>query len=201
MKKLLLGSLCAFSFISTAQINYTVEVLRLKAYADDCDGGSPFCLNAPQDPIFNMWITDGGGNENTSCWIYENDDDAGYGMWIDIQNLEIANETNVNTTYINVEMSGFETDAVFSASCDSDSGDDAIPDVLSKKLNSQFTAVKVDVSNPLVYIGMNIHLTNNNVYVSMSSYERDVIKFCQPNGSNVNCPNDTDLFDVASKDD
>ena len=52
------------------------------------------------------------------------------------------------------------------------SGDDA------KRLNSQFTAVKVDVSNSLVYIGMNIHLTNNNVYVSMDRYEEDIIAFC-----------------------
>ena len=27
------------------------------------------------------------------------------------------------------------------------------------------------------------------------------INFCQPIGSDVNCPNSTDLFDVASKDD
>ena len=48
------------------------------------------------------------------------------------------------------------------------SGDDTIPEALLKQLNSQFTAVKVDVSNPLVSIGMNIHLTNNNVNVGMS---------------------------------
>ena len=191
MKKLLLGSLCALSFISSAQINYTVEVLRLKAYADDCDGGSPFCLNAPQDPIFNMWITDGGGNENTSCWIYENDDDAGYGMWIDIQNLEIANETNVNTTYINVEMSGFETDAVFSASCDSDSGDDAIQ---ARQLAQQFTLASIPMGVPyqtevniagiyyaeiiIEWVDIHAGLTQNELNVSMApNPASDLVKF------------------------
>ena len=60
IKKLLLASIAFHAFIASSQINYTVDVLRLKAYADDCDGGAPFCLNAPQDPIFNIWVTDGG---------------------------------------------------------------------------------------------------------------------------------------------
>ena len=67
------------------------------------------------------------------------------------------------------------------------SGDNAITEALLKRLNSQFTAVKVDASNPLVYIGMNIYLTNNNVYVSMESYEADIIAFCKPIDSAVNC--------------
>lgn len=201
MKKLLLVALCAFSFIGTAQINYTVEILRLKAYADDCDGGSPFCLNAPQDPIFNIWITDGGGSENTSCWIFENDDDAGYGMWIDIQNLEIANETNINTTYINVEMSGFETDAVFSASCDSESGDDAVQ---SRQLAQQFTLASIPMGVPyqtevnianiyyaeiiIEWVDITAGLTQNELNLSMSpNPANDKVKFAL---------NSTELYQV-----
>ena len=40
------------------------------------------------------------------------------------------------------------------------SGDDAIPESLMKRLICQFTDVKVDLLNSLVYLGMNIHLTN-----------------------------------------
>ncbi|MDX2360617.1 MAG: T9SS type A sorting domain-containing protein [Crocinitomicaceae bacterium] len=126
MKKLLLLFIIA-PLYTVAQYNvaYTVTVTRLKALADDCDGGAPFCLTAPQDPVFNIWTTDGEANTNTNCWIYEDDDDAGYGMWIDIQNLEIANETGVNTNFISFDMSGFETDAILAATCNSSAGDDA----------------------------------------------------------------------------
>jgi len=147
IKKLLLASIAFHAFIASSQINYTVDVLRLKAYADDCDGGAPFCLNAPQDPIFNIWVTDGGGNENTYCWIYEDDPLAEYGLWIDIQNVQVANETNVNTTYINIDMSGFETDALFSASCTSSSGDDAVED---RQLAQQFDLSTVPMGTPYV---------------------------------------------------
>ena len=75
------------------------------------------------------------------------------------------------------------------------SGDDTIPNALMKRLNSQFTAVKVDVSNPLVYIGMSIHRINNNVYVSMDRYEEDIIAFCNPTDKAVNCPNSNNLFE------
>ncbi len=126
MKRLLLFLfvLPTFAF-SQYNVAYTVTVKRLMALADDCDGGAPFCLNAPQDPIFNIWTTDAEANINTNCWIFEDDNAADYNSWIDIQNLEIANETGVNTNYISFDMSGFETDALFAASCTSSFGDDA----------------------------------------------------------------------------
>ncbi len=149
MTKTLLTILAFNAFIGISQINYTVDVLRLKANADDCDGGAPFCFNAPQDPIFNVWITDAGGNENTYCWIYEDDDNADYNTWIDIQNVQIANETNVLTTYISVEMSGFETDALFAATCNAESGDDAIE---PRQLAQQFDLSSIPMSTPYVAI-------------------------------------------------
>lgn len=201
MKKLLLVALCALPIVASTQINYTVDILRLKAYADDCDGGSPFCVSAPQDPIFNIWITDGGGSENTSCWIFENDDDAGYGMWIDIQNLEIANETNINTTYINVEMSGFETDALFSATCDSESGDDAVQ---SRQLAQQFTLASIPMGVPyqtevnianiyyaeiiIEWVDIHAGLSQNELNLSMSpNPANDKVKFAL---------NSTELYQV-----
>ena len=68
-------------------------------------------------------------------------------MWIDIQNVQIASETNVMTTYINVEMSGFETDALFSASCSSSSGDDADE---PRQLAQQFTLASIPMSTPYI---------------------------------------------------
>lgn len=135
MKSLLLfGAL--FSFTSFGQIDYTVDVLRLRAKADDCDGGAiTFCANAPQDPVFHIWTTDAGANENTNCWVFDNDDDAEYNLWVDIQNLQIANETNVLTSYITVDMGGFESDALIGApACDDWSGDA----VMNRQLAQQF---------------------------------------------------------------
>ncbi len=124
--------LCTFfvPFFSPAQYNvaYTVTITKLMARADDCDGGAPFCLNAPQDPVFNIWTNDGEANENTSCWIFEDDPEIEYGLWKDIQNLEIANESGVNTSYITFDMAGFESDAIGSPGCTSGTGDDAVHD-------------------------------------------------------------------------
>lgn len=129
MKHFLL-SLTLLPLFGSAQYNvaYTVTITKLKALADDCDGGAPFCLNAPQDPIFNIWTNDGQANENTNCWIFEDDPEIEYGLWKDIQNLEIANESGVNTSYISFDMSGFETDAITAASCSSGLTDDAVYD-------------------------------------------------------------------------
>lgn len=85
MKKTLL-ILMLSPFMLLSQVDYTVDILRLKAKADDCDGGLPLCLNAPQDPVFNIWTVDAGANENTYCWIFEDDNAASYNTWIDIQN-------------------------------------------------------------------------------------------------------------------
>lgn len=150
MTKTLLTILALNAFIGISQINYTVDVLRLKAKADDCDGGSLLgCPNQPQDPIFNVWVTDADANENTFCWIYEDDNAASYDTWIDIQNVQVANVTNANATYISVEMSGFETDAVFSATCNAESGDDAIE---NRQLAQQFDISTIPMSTPYVAI-------------------------------------------------
>ena len=68
MKTILL-SITMMSFLASAQIGYTVTVTKLMATADDCDGGG-FCLLAPQDPVFNVWVTDAQANENTNCWAF-----------------------------------------------------------------------------------------------------------------------------------
>ncbi len=147
MKRLLL-ILFAAPLISFAQYNveYSVTVKQLKANADNCDGGAPFCLNAPQDPIYNIWVTDGAGNEATNCWIFEDDNAASYGIWTDIQNLQIAFETGVNTSYINVDMSGFETDNL-SPGCDPSGlgGDDMI---YSRQLVQQFDLFAIPQNTP-----------------------------------------------------
>lgn len=119
-----------FPLTLMAQYNvaYTVTVTKLRAVADDCDGGAPFCLNAPQDPVYNVWSNDGQANENTSCWIFNDDPLAEYGLWTDIQNLELANETGVNTAYISFDMAGFESDAVGTPGCSSGLSDDQVYD-------------------------------------------------------------------------
>ena len=142
-KTLLLLALLPLSLF--AQVDYTVDILRLKAAADDCDGGAPFCLNAPQDPVFNIWTVDAAANENTYCWIFEDDNDASYNSWVDIQNVQIANETNVLTTYITLEMSGFESDALGSATCSSGTGDDA---VMARQLAQSFDLSLVPEGTP-----------------------------------------------------
>lgn len=126
MKRLLLLLLLTPA-VSFAQYNvaYTVTITELRALADDCDGGAPFCLNAPQDPVFNIWTNDGEANENHNCWIFEDDNDIEYGLWKDIQNLEIANHSGVNTSYISFDMSGFESDNL-SPGCSDAIGDDAV---------------------------------------------------------------------------
>ena len=188
MKRLLLFLfvLPTFAF-SQYNVAYTVTVKRLMALADDCDGGAPFCLNAPQDPIFNIWTTDAEANINTNCWIFEDDDAAGYGQWIDIQNLEIANETGVNTNYINFDMSGFETDALFAASCTSSFGDDAdypqqfvqqydlstIPDGIPYTdeidlAGVYFAEIEMDVTGRTVYSAMS---GSNELTIELSNQE------------------------------
>lgn len=127
MKTILLLAVL-FPLTVLSQVSYTVTVERLKAMADACDGGAPFCLNAPQDPVFSIWTNDMESNEFTNCWTYDNDDAAGYNMWIDIQNLEIANVVNVATTWISFDMEGFESDALGSVDCSSGALDESVFD-------------------------------------------------------------------------
>lgn len=127
MKKLLLiiALLPATVF---SQVSYTVTVERLKAKADPCDGGAPFCLNAPQDPVFSIWTNDMEANEFTNCWTFDNDAAADYNLWIDIQNLEIASVASAVTTWISFDMEGFESDALGSVTCSSGGLDEAVFD-------------------------------------------------------------------------
>lgn len=130
MKALLL-SFFILPAMAYSQVNYTVTVKRLKATADDCDGGGviPFvCPNAPQDPVFNIWSNDAEANENHYCWVFEDDPDIEYNLWKDIQNVEIAAVNNVMTSYISFDMAGFESDALGSPTCDSQVGDDQVFD-------------------------------------------------------------------------
>lgn len=130
MKALLL-SFSLLPVIAFSQVNYTVTVKRLKATADDCDGGGviPFvCPNAPQDPVFNIWSNDAEANENHYCWVFEDDATIEYNLWKDIQNVEIAAENNVMTSYISFDMAGFESDALTSPTCSSQIGDDQVID-------------------------------------------------------------------------
>jgi hypothetical protein len=129
-----------------AQVNYTVDVLRLKSTADNCDGGAPFCLNAPQDPVFNIWSNDAEANENTYCWIFEDDPAAEYNLWADIQNVQIANESNVLTSYITFDMSGFESDNL-TPTCDPSpiGGDDA---VMGRQLAQNFDLSTIPEGQP-----------------------------------------------------
>mmetsp|Transcript_15018 Transcript_15018/g.20393 ORF Transcript_15018/g.20393 Transcript_15018/m.20393 type:complete len:253 (+) Transcript_15018:29-787(+) len=114
--------------LSFAQVSYEVTVTRLRAYADDCDGGTiTFCANAPQDPVYNIWVNDAEANEETSCWVFEDDNGAEYALWKDIQDLQIATQANVNTTYLTFDMSGFESDNL-NPNCTSAVGDDAVID-------------------------------------------------------------------------
>ena len=124
--KYLLFIFLGASFIAQSQIDYTVTVTKLMAYADDCDGGG-FCLSAPQDPIFNIWVTDAETTENTYCWIFDGDDNQAYGVWNDIPNVEIANETDVITNYLTFDLGGFESDNL-NPGCSSAFGDDEVYD-------------------------------------------------------------------------
>lgn len=111
--------------MAQSQINYTVKVTKLRALADDCDGefvdpilGFTFCPFAPQDPVFQLWAkAEGNSNETFYCWAFDSDDNQAYGLWNDIQDVEIASETNIISDYITFEASGFESDfAVVSCS-------------------------------------------------------------------------------------
>ena len=136
------------SFSSFGQIDYTIDVLRLKAKADPCDGGAPFCLNAPQDPVYNIWTNDQEANENTYCWTFEDDAQAEYNLWKDIQNVQIANESNVITSYLNFEMSGFESDALTSPGCSSGIGDDEVYD---RQFVQQIDIATIPENTPTIY--------------------------------------------------
>ncbi len=123
MKKFLF-TLLLIPFCSFGQISYSVTVIKLKAKADDCDGAIfPFCSGTIQDPTFNIWCLDGAGNEGTNCWTFDDDASINYNIWKDILDVQIGSQSNVNTSYIQIDMAGFESDQAFT-SCNSNLGDD-----------------------------------------------------------------------------
>ena len=147
MKRLLLTLIILPSFaFAQYNIDYTVTIKQLKANADDCDG----CILGqatfgPQDPVFNIWTNDADGNTNTNCWIFEDDSNADFGVWNDITDYEIANQTGVNTNYINIEMSGHESDVIGGTTCSPDSSDDGI---IAQALAQQFDLFTIPENTP-----------------------------------------------------
>ena len=145
LQKLLFILLVSLPFFGQSQVvGYSVTVTQLMALADDCDGGAPFCVLAPQDPVFKIWVSDAGANENYYCWTFDNDDDQDYGLWNDIPNVEVANVTIVTSSYISFEMEGFESDAI-STSCTTESGDDA---VIARTFVEQIDLIDIPTNTP-----------------------------------------------------
>lgn len=64
-----------------------------------------------------------------------------------ISKIQIASESNVLTTYITLEMAGFESDALGSATCSSGTGDDA---VMGRQLAQQFDLSFIPAGTPYV---------------------------------------------------
>lgn len=126
MKHILLA-IAFLPLFSNAQIGYSVNVTKLMATADDCDGGG-LCLSAPQDPVFNIWVTDAEGNEQTNCFAFDGDAAMDFGLWNDIPDFELSNQSYVNTNFISFDMGAFESDALSGISCTSGALDDNIYD-------------------------------------------------------------------------
>ena len=142
------------SFAASAQIGYTIHVTKLMATADDCDGGG-FCLSAPQDPVFNIWVTDAAANENTTCFTFNNDDDMEYGVWNDIADYELANEAYVLTNYFSFDVAAFESDAISGISCSSAFGDDNVFDrAFNKLITTSMIPMNTTYTDTLVVGGM-----------------------------------------------
>lgn len=127
MMKTILLAFIIIPLLAFSQVGYTVNVTKLMAKADNCDGGG-LCLSAPQDPVFNLWSTDAESNERTNCWAFNNDNSMGFNVWNDIVDYELANESYVNTNYISFDMGAFESDAISGISCSSAFGDDNVYD-------------------------------------------------------------------------
>jgi Secretion system C-terminal sorting domain len=128
--KYIFSLLFILPFLAQSQVNYTVTVTKLMAKANICDGGSEtlpiLCPLAPQDPVFNIWCNDAEANEFTYCWPFENDPELDYGDWKDIQNVELANVSDVFSTYVSFDMEGFESDSPIAPGCSSIVGDDEV---------------------------------------------------------------------------
>jgi len=186
--KKILFALVLLPFFGFGQISYSVTVTKLKAKADDCDGSiPPFCSGAIQDPTFNMWCLDGAGNEGSNCWNFDDDASINYNIWKDILNVQIGSQSNVNTSYIQIDMGGFENDQAFT-SCSSSLGDDAIID---RTLAQQFPLSSlnegvvniVEVSIGDVYFA-ELEIEWHDLYANVHDLSKEYSYSIVPNPSN-----------------
>ena len=74
-------------------------------------------------------------------------------------------------------------------------GSNDIPELLVIDLKRYFTEVKLDKSDPLIHVGLQIKSLPDGCIVSMSRYEQDVIEFCGIGDKKLMCPNLSDMFD------
>lgn len=184
--KILLIAIISVPLLSFSQVGYTVKVTQLMAKADNCDGGG-LCLSAPQDPVFNIWVTDAESNENTNCWAFDNDNDMEYGEWNDIADYELANESYVNTNYLSFDMGAFESDAISGISCSSAFGDD---NVFDRAFNKLITMTSMPMNVPYIdtiSVGdmyyMEVEILWHN-YASLAEISDELAVAISPNPSN-----------------
>ena len=185
MKTILL-SIFMLSFWANAQIGYTIHVTKLMATADDCDGGG-FCLSAPQDPVFNIWVTDAAANENTNCWTFNNDDNMEYGVWNDIPDYELANEAYVLTNYFSFDIGAFESDAISGISCSSGTLDDNVFDrAFNKLITTSMIPMGVTYTDTLVVGDMYYMVVDINWhdYAGIDENPNELAVAISPNPSN-----------------
>ncbi len=186
IKLLFILTIC--SFYNFSQVSYSVTVTKLMAKADDCDNSvPPFCAGSIQDPTFNIWCLDGAGNENTNCWFFDDDASINYNIWKDILDVQIGSQSNVLTSYIQIDMSGFESDQAFT-SCSSSLGDDAVIDrtlaqqfPLSSLTEGVINTVQVSIGD-IYYAELEIEWHDLTSGVEDLSFENDYI--LAPNPSN-----------------
>jgi len=185
--KQLIFVLAFLPLFSNAQIGYSVNVTKLMATADDCDGGSPLCLSAPQDPVFNIWVTDAEGNEQTNCFVFDGDAAMGFGLWNDIPDFELSNQSYVNTNYISFDMGAFESDALSGIPCTSGSLDDNIYDRAFNKLITTASMPMNVVYTDTLEVGGMYYMVVDILwydYASLNEISNELAVAISPNPSN-----------------
>lgn len=182
--KFIVVVILGLSFMGNTQVDYSVKVTKLMALADDCDGGG-FCLSAPQDPIFNIWVTDEELVENHYCWVFDNDDNQEYGEWNDIPDVEIATRLDAITNQLSFDLGGFESDNL-NPGCSSSLGDDEIYDrQFIEAINFsglENGVVHIDTISVGGVFFFEVEILYND-YASLNEIENQVIFSVQPNPS------------------
>lgn len=74
-------------------------------------------------------------------------------------------------------------------------GDNELPNKFVSELKKHFTAVKLDTSNPLVHVGLEISKIPTGYVITMTRYENDLITFVDIGEATVVCPNHADMLD------